>query len=68
MFVAAFASFVGATPTIAAPCKYAKGKVTSRTVRMLKAWAAATKPGVTKDATGKCHIAAGPKKGDFTKC
>jgi hypothetical protein len=29
---------------------------------------AAATGGVTKDAKGKCHIASGPKKGQFTKC
>ena len=30
--------------------------------------AAVTASGVTKDKNGKCHIASGPKKGQFTKC
>lgn len=48
-------------PSYAAPCKDAKGKFT----KCADKGAAA---GVTKDAKGKCHIAAGPKKGQFTKC
>lgn len=24
--------------------------------------------GVTKDKNGRCHVASGPKKGQFTKC
>jgi hypothetical protein len=50
-----------ATPAIAAPCKDAKGKFTKCADKVAAA-------GVTKDAKGKCHIAAGPKKGQFTKC
>lgn len=53
-----------ATPALAAaPCKDAKGKF----VKCPPAAAAAT-GGVTKDKAGKCHIASGPKKGQFTKC
>jgi hypothetical protein len=49
-------------PSIAANCRDAKGKFT-------KCPAAATATSaVTKDAKGKCHIASGPKKGQFTKC
>ena len=29
---------------------------------------AATKPGVTKDKNGRCHVASGKDKGKFTKC
>lgn len=53
-----------ATPALAAPCKDAKGKFT----KCPPATAAAATGGVTKDAKGKCHIATGPKKGQFTKC
>lgn len=48
-------------PSYAAPCKDAKGKFT-------KCADKAAAGGVTKDAKGKCHIASGPKKGQFTKC
>jgi len=53
-----------ATPALAAaPCKDAKGK-------FVKCPPAATAAvgGVVKDKAGKCHIATGPKKGQFTKC
>jgi hypothetical protein len=29
---------------------------------------AAATGGVTKDKNGRCHVASGPKKGQFTKC
>lgn len=54
-----------ASPAIAAgPCRDAKGKFT----KCPPAVAAAATGGVTKDAKGKCHVASGPKKGQFTKC
>jgi len=49
-----------ALPAMAAPCRDAKGKF----AKCPPAAAAA----VTKDAKGKCHMASGPKKGQFTKC
>lgn len=49
----------------AATCKDAKGKFTKCPPAAAKA---ATTGSVTKDAKGKCHIASGPKKGQFTKC
>jgi hypothetical protein len=56
---------MAATPSLAAPCKDAKGKF----VKCPDAKpATAVKPGVVKDAKGKCHVASGPKKGQFTKC
>lgn len=61
---AALALMVG-TAAGAAPCRDARGHFT-------KCAAPAAKPtvasNVTKDAKGKCHIASGPKKGQFTKC
>lgn len=64
-FIAAIALAAVPMSAGAAPCKDAKGKFT-------KCPPAAAKPaasgGVTKDAKGKCHIASGPKKGQFTKC
>lgn len=48
-----------------APCKDAKGKFTKCPPAAAKA---ATTGSITKDAKGKCHIASGPKKGQFTKC
>ena len=59
--VATFA--LSSAPALAAPCKDAKGKFTKCPPK-----AAAASAGVTKDAKGKCHIASGPKKGQFTKC
>jgi len=56
---------IAATPSLAAPCKDAKGKF----VKCPDAKPAnAVKLGVVKDAKGKCHVASGPKKGQFTKC
>ncbi|RZF59065.1 hypothetical protein EWE75_23800 [Sphingomonas populi] len=54
---------LSSAPAIAAPCKDAKGKFAKCPPK-----AAPTIAGVTKDAKGKCHIASGPKKGQFTKC
>ena len=53
------------TVVAAAPCKDAKGKFTKCPP---PAAAAASAAGVTKDKNGKCHVASGPKKGQFTKC
>jgi hypothetical protein len=52
------------TPAIGAPCKDAKGKFT----KCPPAAAGVASAAITKDAKGKCHIASGPKKGQFTKC
>jgi hypothetical protein len=50
-------------PSLAANCRDAKGKFTKCPT------AAAPAANVTKpDAKGKCHVASGPKKGQFTKC
>ena len=54
---------MAASPSLAAPCKDAKGKF----IKCPQA-AAAPSGGIVKDAKGKCHIASGPKKGQFTKC
>ncbi len=43
----------------AAPCKDARGKFTR---------CPPARPAVNKDARGRCHVAAGPKKGQLTKC
>jgi acyl-homoserine lactone acylase PvdQ len=48
-------------PVMAAPCRDAQGK-------FAKCPPAAATVAVTKDAKGKCHVATGPKKGQFTKC
>ena len=66
MTAAALVGMLAATPSMAAPCKDAKGKFVK--CPDSKAAATAMKPGVVKDAKGKCHIASGPKKGHFTKC
>lgn len=62
MTVAAIVSIAGAGPALAAPCKDAKGKFTKCPP------AVAPAASVTRDAKGKCHVASGPKKGQFTKC
>jgi hypothetical protein len=65
LFAIASLALLSSAPALAAPCKDAKGK-------FIKCPAAAAHVaavgGVTKDAKGKCHIASGPKKGQFTKC
>lgn len=65
--VAAITLLAGVSAGITAPCKDVKGKFTRCPPA---ATAAAGKPAasnVTKDAKGRCHIASGPKKGQFTK-
>lgn len=63
MLTVAAAFALIATPALAAgPCKDAKGKFTKCPP------AAASAGGVTKDAKGRCRIASGSKKGQFTKC
>jgi hypothetical protein len=62
--IASFALIAGATSSFAAPCKDAKGRFT----KCPRAAAASATPGVVKDAKGRCHVAAGPHKGKFTKC
>jgi hypothetical protein len=42
-------------------CRDAKGK-------FAKCPTVTSPANVVKDAKGKCHFAAGPKKGQFTKC
>ena len=44
-------------------CRDPKGKFTKCPTA-----AASTKANIVKDPKGKCHIASGPKKGQFTKC
>ena len=64
MFAAlVLAGMIAATPTLAAPCRGAKGK-------FVKCPPAATisTAGVMKDKNGRCHVASGPKRGQFTKC
>ena len=65
MFTATALAALSASPVIAKPCKDAKGKFTKcPPAGVMPAMSA----GVVKDAKGKCHIASGPKKGQFTKC
>lgn len=53
-----------AAPALAATCKDSKGRfIKCRSAAVVKATG-----GVTKDKNGKCHIASGPKKGQFTRC
>ena len=59
-------AMLASSAAFAAPCKDAKGKFIKCPTAGAKPAAAAV--GVTKDAKGKCHIASGPKKGQFTKC
>lgn len=62
--IACVAAAMMTVPTYAAaPCKDAK---TGKFVKCPPKPAAAA--GVTKDKNGKCHFAAGPNKGKFTKC
>lgn len=57
------ASLLTGSTLAAPPCRDAKG-------HFAKCPTAATSAGsdVKKDAKGKCHFAAGPQKGKFTKC
>lgn len=64
---ASLALLVGA-PSFAAPCKDAKGKFVKCPPAAAAAVAKPVAAGVTRDAKGKCHIASGAKKGQFTKC
>jgi hypothetical protein len=64
MLALAAAALLAAPSFAGDKCRDAKGKFT----KCPPATAAATASGVTKDAKGKCHIASGPKKGQFTKC
>jgi len=59
------AAMLVASPALAARCKDAKGKFIKCPPAAAKV---ATTGGVIKDKNGKCHIASGPKKGQFTKC
>ena len=66
LIVALTAAALLTGPAIAGPqCRDGKGKFIKCPA---SAAATATKGNVVKDKNGKCHIAAGPKKGQFTKC
>ncbi|MDE2562839.1 MAG: hypothetical protein KGL48_11395 [Sphingomonadales bacterium] len=69
MIVTVLAAAVLALPGAASAkaCKDAKGKFI-KCPPAAAATPAAAMGGSTKDAKGKCHIASGPKKGQFTKC
>ncbi|MBB4100750.1 hypothetical protein [Sphingomonas kyeonggiensis] len=63
--VASIALLTASTAAFAAgPCKDAKGKF----IKCPTAAAATATGGILKDKNGKCHVASGPKKGQFTKC
>lgn len=51
----------------AAPVRCTDPK-TKRFIKCGAPAAAAATGGVTKDKNGRCHVASGPKKGQFTKC
>jgi len=64
MLLAAVATIALTGVAIAAPCKDAKG----RFVKCPPAAKPAPAGAIVKDAKGKCHIASGPKKGQFISC
>ncbi|WP_137865115.1 MULTISPECIES: hypothetical protein [unclassified Sphingomonas] len=67
--VASLALLTASTSAFAAgPCKDAKGKFIKCPATPAASAAKAATGGVTKDKNGKCHVATGPKKGQFTKC
>jgi hypothetical protein len=58
-----------ASASFAAPCKDAKGKfIKCPPAAAAPATGKAMAANVTKDSKGRCHVASGPKKGQFTKC
>ena len=66
LFAIASIALLGAPTSAfaAGPCKDAKG----RFIKCPATTAKAATGGIVKDKNGKCHIASGPKKGQFTKC
>lgn len=68
--LASIALLTASSPAFASgPCKDAKGKfIKCPATPAASAAKATTTGGVTKDKNGKCHVASGPKKGQFTKC
>lgn len=56
-------ALLGSVADAKGPCR---DKTTGKFAKCPPAAAPAT--GVTKDKNGKCHVASGPKKGQFTKC
>jgi hypothetical protein len=68
MAVATVAGLLAATPSMAAPCRDAKGKfIPCKTVTTKKTTTKVTTMTV-KGKDGKCRFTSGPKKGQFTKC
>ena len=63
LFLALAAAALLTAPTLAAPCRDAKGK-------FAKCPTSATSAGmgIKKDAKGKCRWESGPQKGKFVKC
>lgn len=59
LLIALAAAALLTAPSVAAPCKDAKGRFTK---------CPTTSSNVVKGKDGKCRIASGPKKGQFTKC
>jgi hypothetical protein len=57
---AAVLSLLGGT-AMAAQCRDSTGK-------FVKCATTAPQASVVKDASGKCHVASGPKKGQFAPC
>lgn len=53
-------------PLAAAPCKNAAGKFVA--CKPIAARLSRPHSGIVKDKNGRCRVAAGPKKGQFTKC
>ncbi|WP_260929545.1 hypothetical protein [Novosphingobium sp. 9] len=64
MTAVALAGMIAATPTLAAPCKDAKGKFVKCPPVVKKT----VVKNVVKGKDGKCRVASGPNKGKFTKC
>ena len=54
-----------AAPAFAAPCRDAHGRFAKCPPASTTA---AMTPAPNKDAKGHCHVASGPKKGQFTAC
>ena len=59
MFTASLIALLSTSPLLAAGCRDAKGMF----IKCPPAAAAAASSGITKDATGKCHL-----KGKFVAC
>jgi hypothetical protein len=65
----ALATFAASPALASSSCKDAKGKYTKcPPAAAPTSTSASSSASVTKDAKGKCHVASGPKKGQYTKC